>query len=45
MRPLEKFKIGDQYLPDGSKISVQAEYKPYQKAKELLEKNIGNYCS
>ncbi len=45
MRPVEKFPIGDKDLPDGSKLRVQAEYKPYQSAKELLEKNIGNFCS
>jgi len=41
MRPVEKWPVGFVF----SQGIVQTDYKPYQKAKPVLNENLGPYCS
>lgn len=46
MRPLERYKIEDEVtLEDGTQVTIDSDYNPYQKARPLLLNNFGDYCS
>ena len=45
MRPVEKWVVGTQVVLDNGNYTIQSVYNPYDKAKELLLHNLGDYCS
>lgn len=45
MRPVEKWVVETTVVLDNGNYTVQRVYNPYDKAKELLLHNLGDYCS
>ena len=45
MRPVEKWVVETTVVLDNGDHTVKSDYSPYGKAKELLLRNLGDYCS
>lgn len=45
MRPVEKWAVDTPVVIDNATYIVQSDYNSYRKAKELLLRNLGDYCS